>query len=113
MMVPQLQWARTPDVDRFAVSATLVPTFDPVQPQDVFEVVEDEKPEQVRLHEGSEFHFIFLVDRSGSMDMFKRMELAKEALDIFIRSLPMECTFSIISFGNKHNMLDYLGKENI
>ena len=50
LMVPQLLFARSPATGKVAVSATLVPTFDPVQPQDVFEVVEDEKPEQVKLN---------------------------------------------------------------
>lgn len=44
--------------------------------------------------------------------MFKRMELAKEALDIFIRSLPMGCTFSVISFGFRWKSLDF-PKEHV
>ena len=50
------------------------------------------------LGNGSEFHFIFIVDRSGSMGG-DRIEVAKEALDLFIRSLPNGCKFSVISFG--------------
>lgn len=49
--------------------------------------------------------FIFLVDRSGSMGMNKRMETTKEALTLFIKSLPFGCRFEIISFGSMYNTL--------
>ena len=67
----------------------------------------DEIPEQVGLI-GSDYHFIFIVDRSGSMGFGSgRMELAKDALAIFIRSLPVGCRFSIISFGSRYEGLRY------
>ena len=99
MVVPQLLYARSPDSDDYAVQISLTQTFDQVQPQDFFEVVEDEKPRQVQLSNGADFHFIFIVDRSFSMKARRRMDLAKDALNIFIRSLPVDCKFSIISFG--------------
>ena len=43
--------------------------------------------------------FIFVIDRSGSMDGH-RMELAKEALSLFVHSLPDGCKFNIYSFGS-------------
>ena len=36
MVVPQLQYAKDPQSDTVAVSVSLVPTFDPVQPQDFY-----------------------------------------------------------------------------
>lgn len=54
--------------------------------------------------------FIFVVDRSGSMgDRMNswssggksKIELAKEALKLFINSLPPKSTFNVYSFGNK------------
>jgi hypothetical protein len=45
MFVPQLFYAKSPNSDKVACIASLVPTFDPVSPQDFYEVVEDEKPE--------------------------------------------------------------------
>lgn len=54
--------------------------------------------------------FIFVVDRSGSMgDSMNswssggksKIELAKEALKLFINSLPPKSTFNVYSFGNK------------
>ena len=43
--------------------------------------------------------FIFVIDRSGSMDGH-RMELAKEALSLFVHSLPDGCKFNVYSFGS-------------
>ena len=58
------------------------------------------------LNPGDEFHFIFLVDRSGSMNSAGRMQAAKDALSIFIRSLPTGCRFSVLSFGSRFSWLD-------
>ena len=45
MFVPQLLFATSPNSDKVACTASLVPTFDPKNPQDFYKVVEDEKPE--------------------------------------------------------------------
>ena len=45
--------------------------------------------------------FIFLVDQSGSMGT-KSMELVKQALLLFIKSLPPKSYFQIIGFGTKY-----------
>ena len=107
MLVPQLLYARSPDSQEVACAAALVPTFDPVSPQDYLKLSKDEKPESVSLSPGDDFHFIFLVDRSGSMgfNMGKRMQIARDALILFMRSLPKNCTYSIISFGSSYEPL--------
>ena len=101
MLIPELLYAETPDDKEVACIVSLVPTFEPVAPQDAFSVVKDEKPESMKLGSGSDFHFIFIVDRSGSMCMNNRMKIARDACMLFMRSLPEGCKFSIISFGSR------------
>ena len=53
---------------------------------------------------------IFLVDRSGSMGWGgglgkPSIELAKEALQLFLHSLPTDCFFNIYSFGSRFHSL--------
>lgn len=58
--------------------------------------------------------FIFVVDRSGSMQSSmnswssggkSKIDLAKEALQLFINSLPPKSLFNVYSFGNKFNAM--------
>ena len=41
------------------------------------------------------------------MSLVNRMKVAKEAMEIYIMSLPMGCKFSIVSFGSKHSFMEY------
>ncbi|KAF9911560.1 hypothetical protein EC991_003024 [Linnemannia zychae] len=66
-----------------ALMATLVPRF----------VLPLEHPE-----------IVFVVDCSGSMGV-KPMELAKSALKVFLKSLPVGVKFNICSFGSHHSFL--------
>lgn len=105
MMVPSLLYAQLPNEDKVAVSFSVAPTFDPLEPQEnpVWRN-EEATPEQIKLYDGSRFHFIFIVDRSGSMRGM-RNKMAREALQLFIRSLPRNCLFSIISFGDRYDVM--------
>lgn len=68
MLQPQLLYARSEKHQgEVACVASLVPTFDPPAPQEDLEILYDEEPEMIELAPGSDFHFIFVVDRSGSM----------------------------------------------
>ena len=48
--------------------------------------------------------FIFLIDRSGSM-YGKRILTAKEALIFFIKSLPFDSYFNVVSFGSQYEFM--------
>ena len=48
--------------------------------------------------------FIFLVDRSGSMNM-GHINSARETLILFLKSLPEGCNFNIIGFGSSYEKL--------
>lgn len=66
-----------------ALMATLVPKF----------ALPPEKPE-----------IVFVCDQSGSMTG-SSMNLAKEALQVFLKSLPVGVKFNICSFGSHHSFL--------
>jgi Mg-chelatase subunit ChlD len=51
-------------------------------------MITSDTPEAAVLSEGKDFCFVFLVDRSGSMSG-SRIEVTKEALKLFIQSLPV------------------------
>jgi len=45
--------------------------------------------------------FFFIVDCSGSMEEGDKMEMTKEALTLFVQSLPAGCKFEIVLFDTK------------
>ena len=47
--------------------------------------------------------FIILIDRSGSMYSGSRMMLARDAAIFFVKSLPINCKFNVISYGTQMN----------
>lgn len=54
--------------------------------------------------------YIFMLDRSGSMDGDK-IKKAVEALELFVRSLPPNSLFNVVSFGTKYEFIWSHSKE--
>ncbi|CAF1511243.1 unnamed protein product, partial [Adineta ricciae] len=49
--------------------------------------------------------FIFVVDCSGSMQDENKIGLARQAMLLFLKSLPVDCHFNIIRFGSEYKTL--------
>ncbi|CAF4735540.1 unnamed protein product, partial [Rotaria sp. Silwood2] len=49
--------------------------------------------------------FIFVVDCSGSMQDENKIGLARQAMLVFLKSLPVDCYFNIIRFGTQYKSL--------
>lgn len=105
MMRPQLLFEESSKFpDEIAVSASFVPTFEPPQPQEEAEVLQDEQPESTSLTNGEDFFFVFIVDRSGSMSG-NRIRVTRDAMKLFMQSLPTGCKFQIIGFGSNYEQM--------
>ena len=44
--------------------------------------------------------FIFVIDCSGSMEGEGKIGFARQAMLLFLKSLPMHCHFNILRFGS-------------
>ncbi|CAF4387323.1 unnamed protein product, partial [Rotaria magnacalcarata] len=49
--------------------------------------------------------FVFIIDCGGSMQDENKIGLAREAMLLFLKSLPFDCHFNIIRFGSNHKTL--------
>ncbi|OHT06297.1 hypothetical protein TRFO_25624 [Tritrichomonas foetus] len=58
----------------------------------------------LEIHETLDNEYIIMIDCSGSMSG-SPINKAKEALEVFIRSLPVSCTFNVIRFGSTFEFL--------
>jgi Ca2+-binding EF-hand superfamily protein len=72
----------------------------------------DSEPQDVR---DTRKEFWFILDRSGSMEGAP-IRMAKNALQLFLRSLPRNCRFNIVGFGSRCDFLfeqavDYDGES--
>ena len=118
MEAPRLLYQKSKAVDGYvSIMAQFMPTFQEVQPQDqenpINFVQDPDDIEEVEMDmnfekklSDKEPKFFFILDRSWSMDDHNRINIALEALKLFLLSLPAKCGFQIISFGSFHCWLD-------
>jgi von Willebrand factor type A domain len=93
---------------------SLLPTFNPNPQDDIkpIEVYHEDLPQEHELEQTlvKNLLVIFIADRSGSMSG-KKMDITKQALQLFIKSLPSQAEgvntyFQILSFGTNFKYLD-------
>ena len=94
--------------EEVAVMAQFLPKFGAgVQPQDKIEFTTDQEgieEDDVDPVLEDKCCFLFVVDRSGSMGG-QRMDITREALKLFMMSLPSGSYFEIISFGSNYSFM--------
>ena len=74
-------------------------------------VMEGEEPTSSAILDSKNLLFIFLLDRSGSMNG-PRMAKANAALQLFLRSLPLGSKFAVVSFGTDYEFLELYPDRN-
>ncbi|CAD8145677.1 unnamed protein product [Paramecium pentaurelia] len=83
---------------KYCATLNIIPKFNEFQIDDAYQSYINglNLPSQTKIQKGS---YIFLIDRSDSMEGI-RIEKAKQSLILFLKSLPDDCSFNIISFGS-------------
>ena len=98
---PKLVYQRSADYPgQVAVLAQFLPTFVVEKEKKLFTTTSGLDEQDVSTSIDSNYQFIFVVDRSGSMGCNSRMQITKDAMRLFMQSLPSKCDFGVISFGS-------------
>ena len=87
--------------DQVAVMTQIMPSFEVKSKKTKTVFVEEEELDESDSKFEDKYTYIFIVDRSGSMGG-TRMDITKEAMRLFMQSLPAGSSFAIISFGSDH-----------
>lgn len=93
--------------DEIGCLISIVPTFVAAEPQDLeLETAENERPEELEsvVEDPDDNVFFFIVDCSGSMQG-QNIDMTREALALFVQSLPAGCKFEIVLFGDRFDLM--------
>jgi uncharacterized protein with von Willebrand factor type A (vWA) domain len=80
------------------VMLSFIPKFCTLEINDAYRASKENKSYEVEV-QSVKGDYAFLLDRSGSMGG-TRIEKAKEALILFLKSLPEDSYFNVVSFGS-------------
>lgn len=89
---------------------SFIPKFCSLDLEDAKVQVRESEKIQVDF-DAAKGEYIFLLDRSLSMEG-NRIVQAKTALVLFLRSLPVDCYFNVISFGRVYQKLTEQSQKN-
>ncbi|CAD8214664.1 unnamed protein product [Paramecium octaurelia] len=88
---------------KYCATLTFIPKFNEVSLDDAYSQYLDglNIADNQKIKRGN---YLFIIDRSGSMSG-SRIRKAKEALILFLKSLPQDSEFNVISFGSQFKTL--------
>ena len=109
----------TPTESGYCAMVNFVPEFESVKVDDAYAALQMQSAKEVYGDADmtkTRGEYIFVIDRSGSMSG-SRMEMAKSALTLFLKSLPVHSKYNVVSFGNRfdflHNESQAYNKKNL
>ena len=83
--------------------ASFIPKFCQRNVNDAYQAFLNNKPTEID-YQSVKGEYLFLLDRSGSMGG-PRIQNAKKALAIFLKSLPIDSYFNVVSFGSVYSFM--------
>ncbi|CAD8214183.1 unnamed protein product [Paramecium octaurelia] len=94
---------------KYCATLTFIPKFNEVSLDDAYTQYLDglSMADNQVINRGN---YLFIIDRSGSMSG-SRIKKAKQALILFLKSLPQDSVFNIISFGTNFSSLYKVSKQ--
>ena len=90
----------------YCAMVSFFPHFNPASEDDAYDsYVKNSAKNDYKISAlKSKGEFLFVLDQSGSMKG-RRIDMAKESLILFLKSMPPDSYFNIVSFGSKHRFL--------